>query len=122
MSRQVMTFARGETIKVELDATSGDESAVTEVTMKLRKLLTGQWTLESTATVAATATVTDRAAAGGNPAGWTGTIAAAVSAALTAGQYQFDARLEIGAIVETTDPLYIVITEPATVTDGAGVP
>lgn len=52
MARQVMTFARGETIQVELDATSGDESAVTEVTMKLRKLFTGQWTLETTAPVA----------------------------------------------------------------------
>lgn len=58
----------------------------------------------------------------GDPAEAADTIAPAVSATLTAGQYQLDARLEIGSAVETTDPLYIVITEPATVTDGAGVP
>lgn len=122
MSRETQTFARGETIVVELDATSGDETAVTEVTAKLRRLATGQWRLDATAALAATATVTTRAEAGAVPAGWTVTIPAAVSATLDAGQYQLDARLEIGSTVETTDPLFIVITEPATVTDGAGVP
>lgn len=120
--RTFETFARGETIKVELDATSGDPLTVSEAVVKLRKLDTGRWKLDPTVTLAATATVTPRAAAGGYPAGWTVTIAPAVTVALEAGQYQMDARLEISGTVETTDPIYIVITEPATVTDGAGVP
>ena len=52
--------------------------------------------------VAASFTVSPRAAAGDIPAGWTLTIPASVSATLSPGAYLADARLEVaGGIVVT---------------------
>lgn len=116
------TFARGETISIALDAVTGDPGIVSSVVAKLRPLEPGKRTLEPDADLAATFTVDDRAVSGDIPAGWTLTIEPATSTTLEAGEYLADARITIGTGVETTEGVIIRIYEPATVTDGAGVP
>lgn len=115
-------FQRGETVMLALDVQSGDSDQVTGIVAKLRRLPVGNYSLKADADVAATFTVVPRAASGLIAEGWDLTIPAATSAALTAGQYLADARIEIAGVVVTTNPIIVEIREPATVTAGAGVP
>lgn len=97
MTDPVYTFARGATIRLALDVLDGNPSAVTGVTAVLRKVgKVGALPLPSEA-VAATFTVTPRAASGSTPAGWDLTIAPSITAGLAAGYYAGDARLSFGS-------------------------
>lgn len=97
MSDPVYTFARGATVRLALDVLDGSTAAVTAVSAVLRKVakigalpLTGE-------PVAATFTVTPRAASGAIPAGWDLVIPPSVTASLAAGYYAGDARLNFGS-------------------------
>lgn len=115
----VYTFQRGETIQLALDALS-DPGAVVSVAAKLRKLRQGHSALETGAPLAGVFAVTEHAAEGETPAGWTLTIED--STGIAVGHYMADARLVVGSGIIITDSVRIAIEEPATVTAGEGVP
>lgn len=112
----VYTFQRGEDVSIALDieagGTVGDVSAVSA---RLRRLAPGKRVLSPADPIAATFSVAPRAAAGDIPEGWTFTIPASTSIDLDAGHYLADARLTIAGGVVTTDPITVLIFEPATV-------
>lgn len=115
MSEATYTFRRGETIRLALDAMSGDVSSVTAVMAKLRRRRSAALALTGAEPVAASFTVTARAAAGDVPAGWDLTIAPSVTDTLEAGLYAADARLSFGADdAETTEGWTVQIMEAAT--------
>ena len=103
-------FTRGETIVLALDALVGDPLTVTAIAAKLRAIPAGRTTISPGAPVAATFTVTPRAANGSVPAGWD---LVAASSALAAGRYGTDARLDIAGGVVITDMVLIEIREGA---------
>ena len=91
-------FTRGEDVVLSLDVIAGDPLIVTEISAKMRAIAPGRTTISPTAPVAATFTVTARAANGDIPAGWN---LVADSTLLAVGRYGADARLVFGAKVIT---------------------
>jgi hypothetical protein len=108
------TFQRGETVSLALDAVQGDPAMVTSVTAAIKPVAAGRSMIDPAATVAATFAVSNRAAAGGLPGGWTLTIPAAVSAALASGTYLADAKLVVAGGVTITEPVAIRMIDPVT--------
>jgi hypothetical protein len=108
------TFQRGETVSLALDAVQGDPSSVTSVTAAMKPVAAGRTMIDPAAAVAATFTVSNRAEAGGVPAGWTLTIPAAVSAALAGGTYLADAKLVVAGGVTITEPVAIRMIDAVT--------
>ena len=109
------TYQRGETISLALDAAEGDPLTVGAVTAQLKAVPPGRNAVPPGAPVATSFSVSTRAATTDFPAGWTLTISAAASAALTAGSYLADARLEVGTGVVITDQIAIRLREPVTI-------
>jgi hypothetical protein len=103
MEHPIMTpyiFQRGETITLALDAVSGDPAGVTAISAQLKAVPPGRTSVPVGAAIAASFSVTSHAAMGEIPAGWTLTISSAASAALPAGAYLADARLDVaGGVV-----------------------
>lgn len=115
MSEALYTFRRGETIRLALDAMSGDVSSVTAVHADLRRRKLPATALTGSETVAASFVVTPRAAVGDIPAGWDLTVPPSVSDTLPAGLYAADARLSFGPDdAETTEGWTVEIREAAT--------
>jgi hypothetical protein len=110
----VFVFQRGETIVLALDAVSGDPQTVDAITAHLKALPPGRTVVPALAQVAASFTISSRAATGEIPAGWTLTIPAATSAGLPAGAYVADARIEVGGGVVMTDSVAIRLREAVT--------
>ena len=108
------TFQRGETVSIALDAVQGDPATVTSVTAALKPVAAGRTLVDPGATVAATFSVSNRAAAGNIPAGWTLTLSAAISAGLAAGTYLADARLVVAGGVTITEPVAIRMIDAVT--------
>ncbi len=108
-------FQRGETISLALDALSGDPLSVTAVVAKLKAVPPGRTTASASVPVAATFSVSSRVAAGNDPAGWTLTISAPISASLPPGAYLADARLDVGGGVIVTDSVAIRLRESVSV-------
>ena len=109
------TFQRGETVSIALDAVQGDPLTVSSVTAALKPIAAGRSMIDPGAAVAASFTVTNRAAAAGIPAEWTLTLAAAVSAGLAAGTYLADAKLIVAGGVTITEPVAIRLIDAVTV-------
>lgn len=115
MSDPVYTFARGATIRLALDVLGGNPAAVTDVAAVLRKVGKIGALPGPNDAVAATFTVTARAAAGDVPAGWDLTIVASVTATLPAGYYAGDARLSFGSTdADVTRAWTVVLQEAVT--------
>jgi hypothetical protein len=108
------TYQRGETISLALDAVTGDPASVGAVTAQLKFVPPGRTVVPAGAPVAAAFTISTRAATTEFPAGWTLTIPASASAALSAGTYLADARLAVGTGVVITDQIVIRLKEPVT--------
>ena len=104
-------FQRGETISLALDTVSGDPVSVSGLTARMKTVPPGRTSIPADSPVAADFTVTARAAAGDNPAGWTLTIVAADSALLAPGAYLADARIEVAGGVIVTQSVAIRIRE-----------
>ena len=105
------TFQRGETLLLALDAVGGDPLTVSAITASMKKVSPGRTGVSPGTPVAANFDVVLRAAAGNIPAGWTLSIAAANSAALTAGSYLADARLSVAGGVVITESVAIRLVE-----------
>ncbi|HMS21600.1 hypothetical protein [uncultured Sphingorhabdus sp.] len=108
------TFQRGETILLALDAVTGDPQSVTAIDAVMKAVPPGRTGVPDGAPVAATFSVSQRTAQGDIPPGWTLTINAAASAALVAGNYLADARLEVSGGVIVTEPVAIRIASSVT--------
>ena len=108
------TFQRGETVLLALDAVQGDPATVTGVTAAMKPVAAGRTMADPATAVAATFVVSNRAAAGGVPGGWTLTIPAATSAGLTAGTYLADAKLVMAGQVTITEPVAIRMVDAVT--------
>lgn len=108
------TYQRGETILLALDAVSGDPISVGAVTAQLKAVPPGRTSIPAGAPVAANFAVSTRVASPEFPAGWTLAIPASASAALAAGSYLADARLEVGTGVVITDQIAIRLRDPVT--------
>jgi hypothetical protein len=107
-------FQRGETISLALDAVSGDPLSVTAIDAAMKAVLPGRTSIHAGAPVAAAFVITPRPATGSIPPGWTLTIPALVSAALGAGSYLADARLEMAGGVIVTETVALRIKETVT--------
>jgi hypothetical protein len=107
-------YQRGETIALALDTLSGDPTNVTAISAQLKAVPPGRAQVPTDAPVAASFAIVARAAAGELPAGWTLTIAPAVSTTLAAGFYAADARIEIAGGVVITDPVSLRIRDAVT--------
>jgi hypothetical protein len=108
-------FQQGETISLALDAVTGDPADVLAISAVMKALPPGRTSVSQSAPVAATFTVTPRAAAGDIPPGWVMTVSAAASALLTAGSYLADARLEVAGGVIITDSIGLRIRPSVTI-------
>jgi hypothetical protein len=108
------TFQRGETVSLALDAVTGDPLSVTSISAVMKAVPPGRTGVPDGAPVAATFSVSPRTAQGDIPPGWTLSIAAATSAALSPGAYLADARLEIAGGVIVTEPVAIRIKPSVT--------
>ncbi|MGL5838238.1 MAG: hypothetical protein ACRCY3_07020 [Sphingorhabdus sp.] len=100
-------YQRGETISLALDAVTGDPAQVTTISAAMKPVPPGRSEAPAAAPFAASFLVAPRAAAGGNPPGWTLTIPALVSASLSPGAYVADARLEVAGGVIVTETVAI---------------
>jgi hypothetical protein len=100
-------YQRGETISLALDAVTGDPAQVTAISAAMKAVPPGRSEAPATASVAASFAVTPSPAVGDQPAGWTLTIPALVSASLSPGAYVADARLEVAGGVIVTDTVAI---------------
>lgn len=107
-------YQRGETVSLALDVLSGDPAGVTAITAQLKAVAPGRLSVAAGASVAASFSITPRAAIDDLPAGWTLTIPASVSAALDAGFYAADARLEVAGGVIITDQIALRIRDAVT--------
>jgi hypothetical protein len=95
------SFRKGETIRLALDATTGDIGTVTAITASLKPALpNGELSDAGNVNCAIAA----YPASGGNPAGWSISISAAQSANLAPGNYAIIALLTIGADIIATEP------------------
>jgi hypothetical protein len=108
------TFQRGETVSLALDAVTGDPLSVTSISAVMKAVPPGRTGVPDGAPIAATFSVSPRTAQGDIPPGWTLSIAAATSAALSPGAYLADARLEIAGGVMVTEPVAIRIKPSVT--------
>jgi hypothetical protein len=108
------TFQRGETVSLALDAVTGDPLSVTSISAVMKAVPPGRTGVPDGAPVAATFSVSPRTVQGDIPPGWTLSIAAATSAALSPGAYLADARLEIAGGVIVTEPVAIRIKPSVT--------
>ncbi|MFC4291497.1 hypothetical protein ACFOWX_03615 [Sphingorhabdus arenilitoris] len=88
-------FQRGETISLALDALSGDSLSVSSISAVMKAVAPGRTSAAPGAPVAAAFAIEPRMAGDDNPAGWTLTVPAMVSADLPPGSYIADARLEL---------------------------
>lgn len=104
-------FQRGETISLALDAVTGDPLAVTAISAAMKAVAPGRTSVSAGTPVAAVFAISPRAAQGSISPGWTLTIDAATSAALSAGSYVADARLEVGGGVIMTESVAVVLRE-----------
>jgi len=114
VSSIIGTFRIGEDIEIALDVEEGDIGAVTATTANIRRVLrvVGEDLIFDGAGLAMT--VSDRAASGATPAGWTLVYPAASSASLTPGIYAADVRHTLGAAVEKTERSGLIrLTEAA---------
>lgn len=113
MTQPVATyeFDRGETISLAIDAPTGDVGLVTAFSAKMKAVPWGQTEPLPTDPVAAEFAVAAYPAAGDEPAGWTLTIAAGVSAGLAPGTYHADAKVTVAGGVIISDPVAIVIRQ-----------
>ncbi len=107
-------FQRGETILLALDAVMGDPLTVTAIGAVMKAVPPGRTGVPDDAQVAATFSVSSRAAVGDIPAGWTLTVDGATSATLVPGAYLADARLEVAGGVIVTEPVAIRIKPSVT--------
>ena len=107
-------FQRGETISLALDAVTGDPLTVTAIDAVMKAVPPGRTGVPDNAPVAATFSIAPRAASGEIPPGWTLSINASVSAALTPGAYLADARLEVAGGVIVTEPVALRIKSSVT--------
>jgi hypothetical protein len=107
-------FQRGETILLALDAVTGDPLSVTAISAVLKAVPPGRTGVPDGAPVAATFSISPRAAQGDIPPGWTLSIPAATSSGLAAGAYLADARLELASGVIVTEPVAIRIRPSVT--------
>jgi len=101
------TFQRGETISLALDAVTGDPTAVTAISAAMKPVLPGRSEPSANAPFVASFSVSPRLASGDDPAGWTLTIPAIVSASLSPGAYVADARLEVAGGIIVTESVAI---------------
>ena len=108
------TFQRGETIALALDAVNGDPLSVTGISAVMKAVPPGRTGVPDGAPVAATFSIAPRAASGEIPPGWTLSIDASVSAALTPGAFLADARLEVAGGVIVTEPVALRIKSSVT--------
>lgn len=108
------SYQRGETISIALDAVTGDPLTVTAISAVMKSVPPGRTGVPDSAPVAATFSISQRAAVGDIPPGWTLTIDAVTSAMLTAGNYLADARLEVAGGVIMTEPVAIRIKPSVT--------
>lgn len=113
MALATYTFQRGETVRIGL-ATDDSTAGVTQVAAKLRRFEPGKKTFDPLHTPVAFS-VTARAAAGDVAAGWDLEIDEAVSALLSPGLYQADAKITVGSDVIITEGVAIQILEPASI-------
>ena len=107
-------YQRGETVSLALDVLSGDPASVAAIMAQLKAVAPGRLSVVAGAPVAANFTITPRAAVDDLPAGWTLTIPASVSAALDAGFYAADARLEVAGGVIITEQVLLRIRDAVT--------
>jgi hypothetical protein len=108
------TYQRGETISLALDAVSGDPLAVTNISAALKAVPPGRTGVPDGAPVAANFAIAPRVAQGDIPPGWTLTINAPSSAALSPGTYLADARIEVAGGVIVTEPVAVRIKASVT--------
>lgn len=104
-------FQRGETISLALDAVTGDPLSVTAISAAMKVVAPGRTSVSAGTPVAATFTISPRAAQGDIPPGWNLTIDAASSAALATGNYLADAKLTVGGGVVITESVAIAVRE-----------
>jgi hypothetical protein len=101
------TYQRGETISLALDAVTGDPAQVSAISASMKAVPPGRTEAPASAPVSASFAITARPASGNDPAGWTLTIPALVSASLSPGAYVADARLEVAGGVIVTESVAI---------------
>jgi hypothetical protein len=101
------TYQRGETISLALDAVSGDPAQITAISAAMKPVSPGRSEASANAPFVASFSVSSRPALGEEPAGWTLTIPALVSAGLSPGAYVADARLEVAGGVIVTESVAI---------------
>ena len=101
-------------MSLALDAVQGDPATVSSVTAAMKPIAAGRSMIDPAAAVSATFTVSNRAASGGLPGGWTLTIPAATSAGLAGGTYLADAKLIVGSSVTITEPVAIRMIDAVT--------
>ena len=101
------TYQRGETISLALDAVTGDPALVTAISAAMKAVPPGRSEASASEPVLASFAVAARPASGGDPAGWTLTIPAIISASLSPGSYIADARLEVAGGVIVTESVNI---------------
>ena len=111
---QTYQFACGEDIALALDATAGDVSTVSNLSAQLKAIPTGRAVLPDGVPVAATFSVTPRAATSMTPAGWTLLIPASISVGLTAGNYVGDAQLTAAGGTAITSQIGIRLRQAVT--------
>jgi hypothetical protein len=104
-------FQRGETISLALDALSGDPLSVSGISAAMKAVAPGRTSVTADTPVAAAFAIAARLAAGDIPAGWTLTIPAIISQALTPGSYIADARIEIAGGVVITESVALRIKQ-----------
>lgn len=107
-------FQRGETISLALDAVTGDPLSVTAIDAVMKVVPPGRTGVPDGAPVAATFSISPRAAQGDIPPGWTLMIDALTSATLRSGAYLADARLQVAGGVVVTEPVAIRIAPSVT--------
>lgn len=107
-------FQRGETISLALDAVTGDPLSVTAIDAVLKPVSPGRTGASDSAPVAAIFSISPRPATDDIPPGWILSIAAEMSATLSAGAYLADARLEVAGGVIVTEPVAIRIKQSVT--------
>jgi hypothetical protein len=108
-------FQRGETISLALDALTGDPLTVSAISAAMKAVAPGRSEVSADAPVAAAFDIALRPAAGDVPAGWTLSIPAAQSAALTPGAYLADARIEAAGGVIITESVALHIKQSVSV-------
>jgi hypothetical protein len=107
-------FQRGETISLALDALTGDPLSVTAISAQLKAVPPGRTSVPAGVPISASFSVSSRAISGDIPAGWTLTIPSAASAALPAGAYLADARLEVAGGVVITESVSLRVRDAVT--------